>query len=50
MDISGLCKFVSIGEIRKNNHILTPRRYIDLWEEDDEVFEDNMKHLTMEIL
>ncbi len=47
-DVPGLCKSVSIEEIRKNNHILTPGRYIDFKEEEDdgELFEDKMKNLT----
>jgi type I restriction enzyme M protein len=47
-DVPGLCKSVSIDEIRKNNHFLTPGRYIDSSEEKDdgELFEEKMKNLT----
>jgi type I restriction enzyme M protein len=50
-DVPGLCKSVSLEEMRKNNHILTPGRYIDFKEEDDdgEVFEEKMKKLTSEL-
>lgn len=47
-DIAGFCKSASIQDIRKNNYILTPGRYIDFKEvEDDGVgFDDKMKQLT----
>lgn len=47
-NIPGFCKSANIQEIRKNNHILTPGRYIDFKEAEDdgEVFEDKMKQLT----
>ncbi len=50
-DVPGLCKSVSIDEIRKNNYILTPGRYIDFKEEEDdgELFEEKMKKLTTEL-
>jgi type I restriction enzyme M protein len=50
-DVPGLCKSVSIEEIRHNNHILTPGRYIDFKEEEDdgEVFDEKMKKLTSEL-
>ena len=50
-DIPGLCKSVAIEEIRKNNFILTPGRYIEFEEEeDDEVeFAEKMKLLTSEL-
>jgi type I restriction enzyme M protein len=50
-DEPGLCKSVSIEEIRKNNHILTPGRYIEFREEDDDgvAFEEKMKRLTSEL-
>ena len=48
-NIPGFCKSANIQEIRKNNHILTPGRYIDFKEaeEDGEVFDDKMKQLTI---
>jgi len=47
-NVPGFCKSANIQEIRKNNHILTPGRYIDFKEAEDdgEVFEDKMKLLT----
>jgi len=50
-DVPGLCKSVSIDEIRKNNHILTPGRYIEFKEEEDDgvAFEEKMKKLTLEL-
>ncbi len=50
-DMPGLCKSASLEEVRKNNFVLTPGRYIDFKEEEDdgEVFEDKMKKLTSEL-
>lgn len=50
-DVPGLCKSVTIEEIRTNNHILTPGRYIEFRvEEDDGVaFDEKMKKLTSEL-
>lgn len=47
-DVPGLCKSASIQEIRRNNYILTPGRYIDFKEaeEDGQAFEEKMNHLT----
>lgn len=47
-DIPGFCKAANIQEIRKNNHILTPGRYIDFKEieEDDQTFHEKMTYLT----
>ena len=47
-DIPGFCKSASIQEVRKNNHILTPGRYIDFKEavEDGIGFEEKMKQLN----
>lgn len=50
-DVPVLCKSVSLDEIRKNNHILTPGRYIEFKEEEDDgiAFEEKMKKLTSEL-
>lgn len=50
-DVPGLCKSVSIDEMRKNNHILTPGRYIEFKEEEDDgiTFEVKMEKLTSEL-
>jgi type I restriction enzyme M protein len=47
-DVPGFCKSASIEEVRKNNHILTPGRYIDFKEaeEDQQGFDEKMKLLT----
>jgi type I restriction enzyme M protein len=47
-DIPGLCKSANIQDIRKNNYILTPGRYIDFKEveEDGQVFSEKMALLT----
>lgn len=51
MDVPGLCKSVQIDEIKNNNYVLTPGRYIDILEgeDDGEVFNDKMMRLTGEI-
>jgi len=50
-DVPGLCKSASLEEVRKNNFVLTPGRYIDFKEEEDdgEVFDDKMAKLTNEL-
>ena len=47
-DIAGFCKSANIQDIRKNNYILTPGRYIDFKEveEDGQAFEEKMQQLT----
>jgi type I restriction enzyme M protein len=47
-DIAGFCKSANIEDIRKNKYILTPGRYIDFKQvEDDGVaFNEKMKTLT----
>jgi len=50
-DIKGFCKSATLDEMRKNNCVLTPGRYVgaqDL-EEDDETFEEKTKKLTAEL-
>jgi len=46
-----LCKSASIQDIRKNNYILTPGRYIDFKEveEDGEAFNEKMQMLTAKL-
>ena len=50
-NIPGYCKAVNIQEVRKNNYILTPGRYIDFYheEEDDQTFDEKMKSLTAKL-
>lgn len=47
-DISGFCKATVFDDIRRNNHILTPGRYVGAAEveDDGEPFTDKMKRLT----
>jgi type I restriction enzyme M protein len=47
-DMPGFCKSATLEEIRKNDHILTPGRYVgtETQEEDSEPFEEKMKRLT----
>lgn len=50
-DIAGFCKSVTLDEIRKHDHILTPGRYVgfEQKEEDDEAYDEKMKRLTSEL-
>jgi type I restriction enzyme M protein len=50
-DIKGFCKSATLEEIRKNDYVLTPGRYVgtEVVEEDDETFEEKMKKLTKEL-
>jgi len=50
-DVPGFCKSVDLEEIRKNNHILTPGRYVGFEdvEEDEEEFEEKMNKLTAKL-
>lgn len=47
-DVAGFCKAANIDDIRRNNYILTPGRYIEFKavEEDKEAFAEKMKQLT----
>ena len=47
-DVAGFCKSANIDDIRKNKYILTPGRYIDFKEAEDDgvAFDDKMKMLT----
>ena len=50
-DVPGLCKSVLLEEIRNNNHILTPGRFIEFKEDEDDgvEFEEKMNKLTSEL-
>ncbi len=51
-DVPGFCKSVTTAELRAQNHILTPGRYVGMApkeNEDTEPFEDKMKRLTTEL-
>ena len=49
-DNAGFCKYSDIEEIRKNNYVLTPGRYVGAEEEeDDEEFEEKMQKLISEL-
>ena len=47
-DVPGFCKSVTLDEVRKHGHVLTPGRYVgaEIQEEDGEPFEDKMKRLA----
>lgn len=50
-DKKGFCRAAKIEEVEKNGSVLTPGRYVgtELVDEDDEVFEEKMKRLTVEL-
>lgn len=50
-DVPGFCKISTLDEIRKNDYILTPGRYVGLPEEEDdgEPFDEKMERLTGEL-
>jgi type I restriction enzyme M protein len=50
-DEAGFCKAVNLNDVRKNNYILTPGRYIDLKEDKDDsgTFDQKMLELTVEL-
>lgn len=50
-DVQGFCKAATLEDVRNNDYILTPGRYVGLEEveEDDEPFEEKMTRLTSEL-
>ena len=50
-DVAGFCKSAKIDEVKKNEHILTPGRYVGVEEEEEsgEKFEEKMEKLTNEL-
>lgn len=50
-DIPGYCKSVTLEEIRKNNHVLTPGRYVGapVTEDDGIPFPEKMEKLTAQL-
>jgi len=51
MDIAGFCKAAKLDEVRKQDYILTPGRYVGIEEEeeDEEDFEEKMEKLTNDL-
>lgn len=50
-DIAGFCKRATLDDIKGNNYILTPGRYVGaaVLEEDDEPFEEKMQRLVAQL-
>ena len=50
-DVEGFCKAATLDEVRKQNYILTPGRYVGIPEEEDDgvSFEEKMEKLTHEL-
>lgn len=50
-DVPGLCQSVPLDVVRKNNFVLSPGRYIDFREaeDDNELFEEKMKILSNDL-
>jgi type I restriction enzyme M protein len=50
-DIPGFCKSASLEEIRANNYVLTPGRYVGIEDEEDDgiPFEEKMEQLTVKL-
>lgn len=50
-DVAGFCKEATIDEIKENNYVLTPGRYVGVEEQEDDgiPFEEKMKAITSEL-
>jgi type I restriction enzyme M protein len=50
-NVAGFCKAINIQEIRKKNYVLTPGRYVDFKEEEEEgeAFDSKVRRLTTEL-
>ena len=50
-DIKGFCYLATTDEIRNNNYVLTPGRYVGVEESNDDSipFEEKMKNITSEL-
>ena len=50
-DVAGFCKAATIEEIKENNYVLTPGRYVGVEEQEDDgiPFEEKMKTITAEL-
>ncbi len=50
-DVAGFCKSVTLDEIRKHGHVLTPGRYVGAaaQEDDGEPFGEKMERLTLQL-
>ena len=51
MDVKGFCCSVGLDELRQHEHVLTPSRYVDSedQDEDGEIFADKMARLTAQL-
>lgn len=50
-DVAGFCKVARLDEIKENDYVLTPGRYVgsEAIDDDDEAFEEKMQRLTAEL-
>ena len=50
-DVKGFCKVATLDEVREHEYVLTPGRYVELAdvEEDDEPFEQKMERITSDL-
>ena len=51
-DVAGFCKAVTLDDVRKHGHVLTPGRYVGAAaaEQDDEPFDEKMARLSKKLL